>query len=76
MKHTAGAGATSREPDILDDVRQRFIAAGIPYAIENVVGAGKLMRNPIGLCGTMFGLQVARHRLFECNFEFRIKTWR
>ncbi len=38
---------------------------GKPYVIENVPGAPLV--NPITLCGTMFGLQVIRHRLFECS---------
>jgi DNA (cytosine-5)-methyltransferase 1 len=35
--------------------------------IENVVGARKELDNPIMLCGSMFGLGVRRHRLFETN---------
>lgn len=41
-------------------------ASGIPYCIENVPGAP--LRDPITLCGTMFGLRLYRHRLFECSF--------
>jgi DNA (cytosine-5)-methyltransferase 1 len=36
-----------------------------PYAIENVIGAP--LKTPTMLCGTMFGLKVYRHRLFECS---------
>ena len=39
--------------------------SGKPYIIENVVGAP--LQNPVTLCGTMFGLSVFRHRLFESN---------
>lgn len=46
-------------------VRQALITTGKPYIIENVPGAPLL--NPLMLCGTMFGLRVIRHRLFECN---------
>lgn len=35
------------------------------YIIENVVGAP--LANPITLCGSMFGIAVRRHRLFESN---------
>lgn len=38
-----------------------------PYVMENVVGAPLL--KPITLCGSMFGLDVRRHRLFESNIE-------
>jgi len=64
-------------PDLVDPIRQRLIAAGVPYSIENVPGAP--LGNPesylILLCGTMFGLttpggraELRRHRLFETNF--------
>jgi DNA (cytosine-5)-methyltransferase 1 len=52
-------------PDYIDIIRQRFIATGKPYIIENVPGAP--LENPITLCGLMFGLRVYRHRLFESN---------
>lgn len=38
----------------------------VPYAIENVPQAPLL--SPVTLCGSMFGLQVRRHRNFECSF--------
>lgn len=54
-------------PDLIEPIRRRLIAAGIPYCIENVVGAPLL--DPIELCGAMFPrLLVYRHRLFECSF--------
>jgi DNA (cytosine-5)-methyltransferase 1 len=51
--------------DLVAPVRERLINSGLPFAIENVVGAPLI--NPIRLCGTMFGLGVQRHRLFETN---------
>lgn len=52
-----------RHPDLLPRTRERLIAAGIPWVIENVPGAP--MRPDVVLCGSMFGLQVRRHRWFE-----------
>lgn len=53
-------------PDLIASVRERLLTSGTPYVIENVPGA-PLMR-PIILCGSMFGLRVYRHRLFEISF--------
>lgn len=59
----------SKYPDLVPVVREKLKQIGKPYIIENVVGAP--LRNPIMLCGTMFGLRVLRHRLFECSFPAR-----
>jgi len=65
--------------DLIPATRERLIATGIPYAIENVPGA------PLGgfliqLCGTMFGLQtpdgraeLRRHRLFETCWPIALR---
>jgi DNA (cytosine-5)-methyltransferase 1 len=50
---------------LLDATRTAFIQIGKPWVIENVPGAA--MFDPIVLCGTMFGLEVYRHRLFESS---------
>lgn len=47
-------------------VREKLRATGIPFVIENVPGAP--LENPVTLCGSMFGLDVKRHRIFETNF--------
>lgn len=47
-------------------IREKLKASGLPYIIENVPGAP--LENPITLCGSMFGLDVKRHRNFECSF--------
>lgn len=59
----------SRDVDLLiEPIRARLADAGVPYVIENVVGAPLI--EPVQLCGSMFGLDVKRHRLFECvGFE-------
>jgi DNA (cytosine-5)-methyltransferase 1 len=55
-------------PQLIGPVRERLIASGSPYVIENVQGAP--LRDPVTLCGTMFrGLRVIRHRLFEATFK-------
>jgi len=70
MRHAPGAlGA----PKLIAPVRKRLMASGVPWCIENVEEAKWAMRNPITLCGSMFGLgaqgcRLQRHRLFECNF--------
>lgn len=44
---------------------------GKPYVVENVPGAP--LRQPrVELCGSMFGYELYRHRLFATNF--RVKT--
>ena len=61
-----------RHVDLIGPTRDLLIAAGVPVAIENVVGAPLI--NPIMLCGTMFGLEtpcgaeLRRHRLVETIF--------
>jgi len=50
---------------------QRF---DMPHIIENVPGAPLV--NPITLCGSMFGLEVRRHRCFETSFAVPQPTCR
>lgn len=58
------------EPRLIEPVRERFIAAGLPYVIENVRGARDFLNNPMVLCGSMFGLPISRHRYFETSWYF------
>jgi DNA (cytosine-5)-methyltransferase 1 len=60
-------------PHAIERARDR----GIPYVIENVAGAGRLMDGALMLCGSMFGLGahdggrwriLKRHRLFLTSF--------
>lgn len=53
-------------PDHVPAVREMLRASGVPYAIENVIGAP--LENPAILCGLAFGLNVKRHRLIETSF--------
>lgn len=59
-------------PKLIEPLREKLIAIGAPYVIENVYGAKSAMVSPVMLCGTMFGLgsgeyDLRRHRLFECS---------
>jgi len=56
-----------RYEDLIQPTRDVLQASGKPYVMENVVGSPLLA--PITLCGSMFGLDVRRHRLFESNME-------
>lgn len=51
---------------MIPEVREKLAAYGRPYVIENVVGSD--LQNPVCLCGSMFGLGVWRHRLFELSW--------
>jgi len=57
--------ARAGHPDMIAATRAELTETGLPYVIENVDGARFILRNPILLCGTMFGLKVFRHRWFE-----------
>lgn len=52
-------------PDLIARTRQILGVTRKPYVIENVENARRHLRNPIKLCGSMFGLAVYRHRYFE-----------
>lgn len=62
-RHRRGVG--EGYPDLIEPIRRRLDAAGVPYVIENVAGAP--LRDAIMLCGSAFGLDVQRHRYFESN---------
>jgi DNA (cytosine-5)-methyltransferase 1 len=67
-----------RHLDLIGPTRELLTAAGVPYAIENVVGAPLI--SPVLLCGTMFGLEtpcgaeLQRHRLIETSFPLLAPT--
>lgn len=68
--HSAGTamrGTRANHLDLIPPARERLKASGVPYIIENVVGAPLI--HPIMLCGTLFPpLRVLRHRLFETSW--------
>lgn len=53
-------------PNLIPAVRKKLKAWGGHWVIENVPGAPLI--NPVTLCGSMFGLDVRRHRCFEASF--------
>lgn len=66
-----GSGVGDGYPDLIEQVRSLLQQTGLPYVIENVPGAP--IENPIQLCGSSFGLDVRRHRLFESNLKLQAK---
>lgn len=68
------ATAYKRRPDhvapsanLIPDTRELLELSGVPFVIENVTGARSELRDPVQLCGSSFGLDVRRHRLFEAH---------
>lgn len=61
-----GKGAGRNAPDLVEPTRVLLEASGRPWVIENVPGSP--LKAPTMLCGSMFGLNVRRHRLFETSF--------
>jgi DNA (cytosine-5)-methyltransferase 1 len=59
--------ARQNHPDLLPKISERIRKSGMPYCIENVSGARKLLDRPFMLCGSMFGLPTFRHRFFESS---------
>lgn len=75
QRHSVATKATGNpddHPDLLTPTRAMLDAAGVPYVIENVVGAP--IRPDVTLCGSMFGMQVRRHRLFELGGWFTMQA--
>jgi DNA (cytosine-5)-methyltransferase 1 len=54
-------------PDLIAATRALIVQTGLPYVIENVADAKPLLKDPVRLCGSSFGLPIRRHRLFESN---------
>jgi hypothetical protein len=62
---TKGTNNGRSYPQLIPAVRERLTQAGGVWVIENVAGAP--IRHDLRLCGEMFGLDVIRHRYFECS---------
>jgi DNA (cytosine-5)-methyltransferase 1 len=59
------SSSTAPTHPVREGLRRVVRAWDLPYVIENVPGAPLV--NAIMLCGSSFGLDVRRHRLFESN---------
>jgi DNA (cytosine-5)-methyltransferase 1 len=69
--YSTATRVASNHPDLYAATRDRIVPAGLPYVIENVIGAP--YDHGIVLCGSMFGLEVdgewlRRHRNFELSW--------
>lgn len=62
-----GHGVGDGYPNLIPQVRIALEDLGVPYVIENVLGSPLV--SPVQLCGSSFGLDVRRHRLFESNAD-------
>ncbi|MFG2872937.1 class I SAM-dependent methyltransferase [Streptomyces sp. NPDC048338] len=67
---TAWRGNPNDHPDLIGVGRDRLAASGIPWVIENVPETAKagILRPDYLLCGSQFGLNVRRHRVFETSW--------
>ena len=66
-----GKTNTDNYPKLIEPVRNLLVRMGLPFVIENVVGAKHELIDPFMVCGMQFpdSLQVFRHRFFETNIE-------
>jgi DNA (cytosine-5)-methyltransferase 1 len=69
-----GRGVGDGYPNLIPEGRDWLERTGLPYVIENVEGFRDELRNPVTLCGSSFGLDVRRHRLFECSFPVLVPS--
>lgn len=58
----------SEFPDLISPTRDALDSIGVPYVIENVADAADELYEPVELCGSMFGIETYRHRLFETTW--------
>lgn len=53
--------------DLLTPTLEILRSSGRHYIVENVPPARRVMRSPVKVCGSSFGLEVRRHRYFESD---------
>jgi DNA (cytosine-5)-methyltransferase 1 len=61
-------GLVREHENLIPATRELLEATGLPFVIENVERARPWLRDPVLLCGSMFDLDVKRHRLFEASW--------
>ncbi len=57
----------AKYPDLIPSTRKALALFNMPTVIENVPTAPLI--DPMQLCGSSFGLDLRRHRIFESNVE-------
>jgi hypothetical protein len=60
---TAWRGSRDNHPDLLTPTLHRLEQTSVPWVVENVPESP--LRRDLLLCGSQFGLQVKRHRVFQ-----------
>lgn len=63
-----GHGVGDGSLNLIPVTRATLLDANRPYVIENVEQAASELMSPVLLCGSPFGLDVQRHRLFDASF--------
>ena len=63
---TAWRGRRENHPDTLRPTLARLPGTGLPWVVENVLEAP--LRRDYVLCGSQFGLNVRRHRVFQTSW--------
>lgn len=58
-------GHVIQRPNLIPEVRELLKASGVPWVIENVPAAP--LHHGVTLCGSMFELDIRRHRTFETS---------
>ena len=66
------AGAPSKEPVVINELRDKIREIGVAYSIEQPLGSSRWMKEPTILRGSMFGLRVDRPRMFETSFKMHV----
>lgn len=59
----------SRSGDLLTPILKRMRELNVPWVVENVEDARDYLPGAVRVCGSAFGLDVQRHRLFQSNVQ-------
>jgi DNA (cytosine-5)-methyltransferase 1 len=72
---TAWRGSRTDHPDLVTPGLPLLDKLGLPYVVENVPEtANHGLRADLMLCGSMFGLDVKRHRIFQLSWSLNEPT--